>query len=405
MLKAAILSLLLSTRFMRPDDAAFEKLVGPPKGLLMNNAAHPNAGAMKRDAERFVRLVQICPNGIVACKAGEIILCNPSLQKIVRRTPDDIIGRPIEDLLAADAREGTIRKLRELKAAGLHHQATIETQMLRSDGGEVVADVSIDELELSGSADEVIVFRPHAVFRSADYALSEELVQLAHMHRMAVFGELTASLLHELGQPLTAASGASEFLLPSLANQQVSEEIERSATIIAESTSLAAKRFQRIWEFVRQKKPRLTEVDVSEVLSRVIDFTETAIRHAGITFASEVREVGSVKADASLLETAIAGLLVRSMTGLSSKSTGPKRITASVSRPESTRIELNIEHNGDVLSSEQQLLQRVPEDSIGVPSKLKLGVIRSILELNNGVLAVEKSAKGDGICYRVIFPL
>ena len=369
------------------------------------NAAHHNSDALQRDADRYARLLEICPNAIAVCKSGEIILCNRALQQLVRRTSDDLIGRPAEDLLAAEVREPTLRKLREMKAARVHHQATCETRMLRSDGGEILADVSIDEFELSGSADEVLAFRPHPALRTTGKIDRDQLLQLTHMHRMAVFGELTASLLHELGQPLTAAHGASEILAASLKGNQISDEAARSAQIVAESTFVAAKRFQQIWEFVRHKKPTSAKARLTDVLTRAIDLTKTAIRHAGIEIEAEQNEVESIAADSSLLETAIAGLLARSMTALSGHSAGTKRISIKLSQPESTRIEISISHNGDTLPSEQQLLQQTSDSTAEIPAALPVGVVRSIMELNGGVLSVEKPSNAFGVRYRLLFPI
>ena len=371
----------------------------------MDEPVRKNQNAMQRDVARFVRLVEICPNGIAVLKDDKIQLANPALQELVKRSADDLADRPIVDILAEDVHDSTVRRLREMRAAGLHHQTSCATRLVRSDGGKIEADASIDELELSGEADEVIVFRPHAAFRNANLMTSEELLKLSHLLRMATFGELTASLLHELGQPLTAAHGASEVLVPSLGTQRVSEHTTRAAEIISESVGFAAKHFQRIWEFVRQKEPKRHPVSVSEVVSQAVKLTETAIRHAGVRLEIETRDTGTISADAPLLESVFASLLVRSMTSLSGHPETDSLISVEVSRPAPSRVEVNVEHNGDALSSERQFLQGTPEETTNYAAGLTIEVIRSIVELNGGILAIEEARKGSGVCYRIIFPL
>ena len=172
--------------------------------------------SLKPDTARFIDLIKICPNGIVVCSGERIVAANPALSRLLGVSdPERLKGREFATILSESCRAATLRKLEEMYLAKVSHAATCVSQLNREDGTVIDVDVSIDLLELSGGCDRVVVFRPQAVFSNIQKMNRDDFIQQAGMQRLAVFGELAASWVHELGQPITAAKGASSFLMNS----------------------------------------------------------------------------------------------------------------------------------------------------------------------------------------------
>lgn len=360
--------------------------------------------SLKRDTRGLTRLVDICPNGIAMYSDNRLVQSNPALQSLLDVRSDQLLGTSLESRFASDVRESTMRKLREMLAAGMNHDASCMTRLCRSDGAEINVDASIGEVEQGG--DQVVVFRPSAVFRNSSIMNREELLSVSHNHRMAVFGELAASLLHELGQPLTAANGASDILLNQIAEGKGDQQVSRqSAELVFESVTSAVRHFQRVWNFIRLRKPLIEDVDVSFVLGEALELIETAARHAGVELQFRADRTGTMPADRSLLQLAFTGILQRSLTALSSQADGAGRINVTADQPSATRLEVVIRHNGDLLTSERHASHRIPEEQIPENYGLTLSVCRKIVEENGGVLAVQPNEDSKGVCYRMIFPV
>lgn len=364
--------------------------------------------SIKGDTNRFNRLVEICPNGIAVCRGTKIVHCNPALQRLTRQPAEHLVGQTLERILAVDVRESTLRKLREMRAAGLHHDTTCATRLLRIDGAEIDAEASIDGLKPDDESEQIIIFRPHAAFENTEQTDPQELLQLSDLHRMATFGDLTASLLHEMGQPLTAAFGASEILLTLLESQNASADTIRSARIVVDSVADITSKFQRIWQFIRQQKLSRQAVKVSELIEQMIEFTEAAVRHAGAELTFEDRDASAdsavVLADSSLLATAFGILLTRSLSSLKSAPPKAGRIAVTVSEVKNSRVEIAISHNGKMLATEENLLQHGRKSLNLLPAGQAIMIVRSIIEQHDGVFSVEETHDGN-CCYRLLFPL
>ena len=360
--------------------------------------------SLKRDSQRFAALVEICPNGIAVCSGDRIIAANPALGRLIGASDSaEIVGRELRSLLSPETRLDTGRKLSEMLVASLGHSATCSAELQRIDGSIVNVDASIDHLESNGASDFVVVFRPLAVFRCGAVMNREDYLQQAYLHRMAVFGELAASLVHELGQPITAAKGAAEILHQQVTSGRLLRDGERSAAITMSAVNTAASTFQKIWNFVRTRQPSLEQIGVNSVVENAVDLVGASARHAGIDIQFQPGQVTYFNVDPALTELVLTSLIRRSVTSLVSVQGRDRIIRVATSQPNDSHVEISIEHNGEAMTAEEEghsILE--PEDQ---SSPLALSICRTIIDQNGGVLSIERAADQEGVRYRIIFPI
>ena len=360
--------------------------------------------SLKRDSQRFAALVEICPNGIAVCSGDRIIAANPALGRLIGTSDSaGIVGRELQSLLSPETQLDTTRKLREMLVASLGHTATCMAELQRVDGSIVNVEASIDHLESNGASDFVVVFRQLAVFRCGEVMNREDYLQQAYLHRMAVFGELAASLVHELGQPLTAAKGAAEILHQQLTDGRLLSDGERSAAITMSAVNTAASKFHRIWNFVRTHKPCLEQIGVNSVVENAVDIVGASSRHAGIEIHFQPGQVTFFNVDLALTELVLTSLLRRSVTSLVSVQDRNRIIRVETSQPNESHIEISIEHNGEAMTAEEEGHSVLEHEDLS--SHLSLSICRTIIYQNGGVLGIEPVTDRQGVRYRIIFPV
>src|SRR5439155_18171376 len=113
--------------------------------------------------------------------------------------------------------------------------------------------------------------------KRAEDALHRAQAELAHVTRVATLGELTASIAHEINQPLAAVVNNASACLHWLAAQNV-EEARQSASRIIEDGHRAGEIIGRIRGLVKKAPPRKEWLDVNETIREVIALTRSEVQ-------------------------------------------------------------------------------------------------------------------------------
>ena len=106
----------------------------------------------------------------------------------------------------------------------------------------------------------------------ADLVASQELVQahqaeLAHAGRLSLMGEMTASLAHELNQPLHSARNYAQGSIRRLRKDADADpEVLVALEKISEASDRAAEILRRVRDFINKSSPSIAPIDLGEVL-------------------------------------------------------------------------------------------------------------------------------------------
>ena len=127
--------------------------------------------------------------------------------------------------------------------------------------GHPVLNASGDLVQFVGSSTD-ITERKHA-----EEALRQAQTDLAHASRVTTMGELTASLAHEVNQPIAAAvTDANTCLRWLMRDQPDLEEAREAASRIVKDATRAADIISRIRLLFKKVSPQRELVDVNEVI-------------------------------------------------------------------------------------------------------------------------------------------
>jgi signal transduction histidine kinase len=232
--------------------------------------------------------------------------------------------------------------------------------------------------------------------------------QVAHMGRVALVGELAATMSHDLRQPLAAirmnAEAGAKFVARDT-GQFSDEEREICGEIFSEIVAddvLASDIITRVRALVRREALPQQPVDLNEVCrtsARVLHH-DAQTRHAEITLALDPR-LPPVTGDPVQLQQVVLNLVVNALDAASA-SPNPRVAISTVARGK--EVEVAVRDNGPGLAEDVQ--NHLFESFFTTkPQGLGLGlpIVQSIIERHHGRVRAENAAEGGAI-FRVTMP-
>jgi PAS domain S-box-containing protein len=204
---------------------------------------------------------------------------------------DELLSKSIYDI-DPNVEESAYAKVNEeLRNSGF---AILESFHRRKDGSTFPVEVSIKHVRLDRIY-RVTVARDITERKKAEQALQESQAALARVARIASMGELTASIAHEINQPLAAVATNASASLHWLAVQPPNlTEARQAMTNAMKEANRASGVIDRIRTLLRKASPELRPLDVNEVIREALALVRTELIRGGV--ATKTRLAASVPA-------------------------------------------------------------------------------------------------------------
>jgi C4-dicarboxylate-specific signal transduction histidine kinase len=225
--------------------------------------------------------------------------------------------------------------------------------------------------------------------RLSEEALGKVRSELAHVARVSSLGALTASIAHEVNQPLsgiiTNASTCLRMLAADPPNVDGARETARRTIRDGNRASDVVTRLRALFS----KKNATTElVDLNEAMSEVIALSRSELQRNRVILLSELADdLPPVTGDRVQLQQVILNLLLNALDAMSDVDDRPKQVVMSTERDEGDRVRLTVQDAG--VGFDPQSVERLFEAFYTTKSGgmgIGLSVSRSIIEGHHGRL-------------------
>ena len=134
---------------------------------------------------------------------------------------------------------------------------------------------------------------------------------LAHINRVTTMGELTASLAHEVNQPIAAAVTDANTCLRWLTRDQPEvEEARQAASRIVKDATRAADIISRIRLLFKKGTPQRASVDLNEVIREMIALLRSEATRFSVSVRTELADLAQVMADRVQLQQVLMNLMI-----------------------------------------------------------------------------------------------
>jgi signal transduction histidine kinase/integral membrane sensor domain MASE1 len=212
--------------------------------------------------------------------------------------------------------------------------------------------------------------------------------QLSHSARVSTMGELTASLAHELNQPLTGimtnAQAAQRFLESTPPDYR---EIRSILADIVDDDRRAAEVIHRLRELMRKGEPESMRLDLNEVVRDVLKLVGSDAIIRRITLTSDAAPGPlTVIGDRVQLQQLLLNLLINAMEAISDADPG-ERVVAVRTRSTERAVEVFVEDTGSGLAPGAEGLIFEPFYTTKASGMgMGLSIARSIVQAHGGAI-------------------
>ena len=364
----------------------------------------------KQAEELFHLATEASPSGtILIDHQGRIVLVNAHAEKLFGWTRDELIGKDVEILVperfmqAHPGDRANFFTATEARAMG----ADRDLFARRKDGSEFPVEIGLNPIQTPHG----LVVLANVVDISARLAAEEETrrsrEQVELLSRVSLLGEMTASLAHELNQPLTAivnnATAAMQYLKQDRLNPEKLQDIlvdvvsdGRRACDIMHNVRSAIKKGSAI-------RSRINLNDVVKAVTHMVQ-TDAAAKFCRMQM-SLARDLPGVEGDPTQIQQVLINLVHNAFDAMFDTPPNRRTVETDTSSNGDRTILVAVRDYGSGISepTRERLFEQfftTKKEGLG----MGLAIARSIIEAHGGTIAAE-NADGGGARFYFRLPI
>jgi PAS domain S-box-containing protein len=356
-----------------------------------NEARRQTEAALRERESRIRRLVDSNIIGIhIWDFDGRIVEANDEFLRMVGYDREDLTAGRIRwaDLTPPDWRDRNNARIEQQKSSGRFEP--FEKEYTRKDGSRVPVLIGGATFEEGGN--QGLAFVLDLSERKQVEAEARAMhMELARANRLATMGQLTASIAHEISQPVAATvtnAQAALRLLNGPAPALVLEEARQALTDIVNDGIRAAQVIDRVRAHIKKAPPRRDELEINGAIREVIDLTRSETIKNGVSLRTELADsLPLINGDRVQLQQVVLNLIINSIEAMSGASEGGRDLLISTGKAESGGVLVAVRDSGPGIARESadrlfDSFYTTKRDGLG----MGLSICHSIIEAHQGQL-------------------
>jgi PAS domain S-box-containing protein len=344
---------------------------------------------------------------------GRILEANDAFLRMTGYDREDLasgrLNRP--DLTPAEWHDRDARTVAELKMIGTVQP--FEKEYFRKDGSRLPVLIGGALFEAGGNQGVSFVLdlterkRAEAEARGSERRYRETLMELAHANRVTAMGQLTASIAHEVSQPITAVVINAEAALRWLGAQPPDlEEVREVLGLIVGDGTRAGNIIGGIRALIKKVPPQQACLDINEAIREVIALTRGEAAKTGVSVQTDLADgLPLIYGDRVQLQQVILNLIINALEAMSGVAETPRALLISTGQAEPGGVLVAVRDSGPGLdpASLEHLFNAFYTTKSGGMG-MGLAICRSIIEAHEGQLWASAN-EPRGAVFRFTLPL
>jgi signal transduction histidine kinase len=213
--------------------------------------------------------------------------------------------------------------------------------------------------------------------------------ELAHANRVATLGQLSASIAHEVKQPIGAVSANAQAALR-LLNRQPPElaEVRQALADIVKDSRRAGDVIGRISDLIKKAPPRKDRLEINGAIGEVIGLTRGEAVKNGVSVQADLAlGLPLIEVDRVQFQQVILNLILNAIEAMSGANEATRELLISTRKAEPNGVLVGVRDSGPGLAP--AILERVFDAFYTTKSSglgMGLSICRSIVEAHGGRL-------------------
>jgi PAS domain S-box-containing protein len=241
----------------------------------------------------------------------------------------------------------------------------------------------------------------------AEQALRKAQAELAHVTRVTMLGELTASIAHEVNQPLAAVVANAEASLRWLSREQPDlAAARRSMEWVINDGCRAGDVIRRVRALAKKSDMENTRLDLNQVVNDAITLVERELIKHRVSLRTELSSaMPEIFGDRVQLQQVIINLLINAIEAMDSITDRPRELLIRSGKDDTDQLILSVSDSGIGISAENanrlfNAFFTTKSSGLG----MGLSICRSIVEAHGGRMSASNN-QGTGATFQIVLPL
>jgi len=364
---------------------------------------------LRQSEARHRVVVEAASDAVISMdENGLVTLANPAIKSIFGYEPAELIGKPLTLLMPASMRELHEAGYKRYLKTGERRLDWRGTQVIaqRANGDEFPVEVSFGEMTINERKMFTGFIRDITEKKRAEETLRVLQAELARMMRVMTIGQLTASIAHEVSQPLSGIITNASTCLRMLNNDPPNVDGAReTAQRTIRDGNRASDVITRLRTLFSKKQINFEPVDLNEAAREVLGLFLGELQKDGVLLQQQFDDdLPSVMGDRVQLQQVILNLLRNASDAMSTLSDGPKQLLIRT-ETDGDLVRVSVQDSG--VGFDPQMANRLFESFFTTKQEgmgIGLSVSRSIVEAHHGRLWATGN-DGPGSTFAFSIPL
>jgi signal transduction histidine kinase len=243
--------------------------------------------------------------------------------------------------------------------------------------------------------------------RLAEASNQKLLGRIGYLNRIAAAGELTASIAHEVRQPLAAiaASGAAGLNWLKSAAPNVSEAQAALQRIVSEAHR-ADDVIKNVRAMLRNENPLRTPVNINECIEQTLTLAERRLRSEGVVLNANYAEPPPiVLCNATQIQQVLLNIVVNALEAMDALPPNQRKLSVTTGTRGETEVVILIEDTGPgVAAGEIDNLFKALATTKPSGMGLGLAICKSIIEAHGGSISA-RTRPEQGMTFSIVLPI
>jgi len=341
-----------------------------------------------------------------ATSEGTIDYCNARVLNYTGLSVEEIMGSGWTKLLHPDDVDQTVRVWMFSVATGAPYRAEVR---LFHAAERTYRRCVTSALPLLDEKGQILKWHGTVVdmhdWKQAQEELRNTQAELAHMTRVMTIGELTASIAHEVNQPLAAIITNAETGLRWLSHPDPEvEKVRQLTTRVVADARRASEIIDRIRVMATRRTPEPTLLSLNDIIEESLVFLSHEFQSRGVSVSLDLApELPQIVCDRTQLQQVVVNLAINAVQAMAQSGDRNFLVRTRLSEPET--VCCIIEDSGPGIDPTH--LSRLFDSFFTTKDAgmgMGLAICRSIIEAHDGHIRADNNSALGGARFRFVLP-